>query len=158
MKFKVWKRTSEPLQRTGPPTSRPRPLSFTYPLHLLPSGNKMRDNTINHSLRAARWARGGGKWKRAQGKGLQFRNTNWQEQPSPCQRTGQVPAEDSKGTQGCEMEQKMKMRMGGGGSELRRALAKAETRNFFALFSKKGAPFQMGPIEAGDSWDNLCAS
>lgn len=43
----------------------------------------------------------------------------------------------------------MMIRMGGGGSELRRALAKAETRKFFALFYKMGHPFRWAPLRQG---------
>ena len=83
------KRQAHALPNPGPPSLIQHPL--------LPSSNEARDNAINHSLRAARWARGGGKWERAQGKGLQLRNTNQHSSPPPARGTGQVPTQDSRG-------------------------------------------------------------
>lgn len=46
------------------------------------------------------------------------------------------------------MQQKM-IRMGGGGSELRRALAKQKQETFLHLFTEKGHPFRWAPLRQG---------
>lgn len=84
-----------PPERQAHPLPGPGPL--IQPLTLFPPATG--DNTINHSLRAARWARGGGKWERAQGKGLQL-ETATAGAASPTRRIGQVLTEDSKGHMG----------------------------------------------------------
>lgn len=87
MKFKISQRISGPLQRdkpTHPQAQAPliQPLTLSLPA--------TRDNTINHSLRAARWARGGGKWERAQGKELPL-ETARAGAASPCQKNWASP-------------------------------------------------------------------
>lgn len=136
--------TSPPTPDPGPSlslTPRPRPLSFTQPLHLLPSGNVMRDNTINHSLRAARW---GGSGKEPKGTDCSLEKPNGRNSPPPArglskfQRGSLRALRDLK----CTM-----IIIGGGSNALRRALAKAEK----AREKKRERLFQMGPIEAEDS-------
>ena len=113
MKFKILQRTSRPLQRDKPTHPRARPFSFIQPLHLLPPAMNVMRDAINHSLRAARWASGGGEWKRARGKGLHLEIPTGSSSPPPDGRTGQVPTEDSEGHLGFEMQQKDNIEGGG---------------------------------------------